>query len=69
MFCLHFALPSGRLTQQFVYFKFSPSARGHYRMVDDSKILPGDYGIVNSKQSKAKEAEVFRPTLLCRKRT
>ena len=36
----------------FVYFKFSQS-----RMVDDSKILPGDYGIVNSGQLKAKEAE------------
>ena len=69
MFGLHFALSFGRLTQLFVYLKFSQSAKGHYKMVDDSKISPGDYGIVNSEQLKVKEAEVFRPTLLCRKRT
>jgi hypothetical protein len=38
-------------------------------MVDDLKISPGDYGIVNSEQLKVKEAEVFRPTPLSRKRT
>jgi hypothetical protein len=37
VFGLHFALSFGRLTQLFVYLKFSQCAGGHYRMVDDSK--------------------------------